>query len=161
MRVTKQDQSLATALSFHPNPQAKQDPGNHRNNPMNLPQPQQHVYGLLYGDGQIAAEGTNVRINPAAQQQISLYPQGRLPGGTSLITPGHPEQIPSTDLLNQLGDPRRTSTAAMGASQQRPQGNPRAAMDRGISGAMASGAQETRGGRARGFNTSIVGGRRA
>jgi hypothetical protein len=150
------DQSLAAAMSFHPNPKLKQDSRFQTNNPQNLPQPEQRVYGVLYGDGQIVHKGTNLTVTPAPQQQIALYPQGRLPGGDSPVIPGHPGQIAKTQDLLNLDDPRRTTTTAMGSSEQGPQGNPRAAIDRGIPGPMASGGSP----RPSGFNTSVIGGRR-
>jgi len=80
-----------------------------------------------------------LQISPVAQQQIVMRPPGSMPGGNSPVVPGHPEQIAPTKLLEQLDNPLRTTTTAMGASQQRPMGDPQAATRRGIPGQLAMG----------------------
>lgn len=141
MKNAQQDHRLAAMMSFHPDSASKQDPRYMRNNPKNYlsVQPQQHVYSNLYGDGKVVKPGTNPIINPVAQQQIIVRGQGSMPGGDNPVTPGHPDQIARFEQMEQLGNPRLTSTAAFGASQQRPMGNPRAAIDRGIPGPTPSG----------------------
>jgi len=152
------DHSLAAAMSFHPDPKLKQDPRFQRNNPMNLlsVQPERPVHGVLYGDGQVVKEGTNLMVSPVPQQQIMMRPPGSLPGGDSPVIPGHPDQIAKSEVLQQLGNSRLTSTAAMGATEQsaagrRPEGDAMAAISRGIPGQIAMRPEP------RGMNTRAVG----
>jgi len=151
-------QSLAAALSFHPDPRLKQYPRFQRNNPMNLlsVQPERPVHGVLYGDGQVVKEGTNLTVSPVPQQQIMMRPPGSLPGGGNPVIPGHPDQIAKSEVLQQLGNPRLTSTAAMSATEQaaagrRPEGDAMAAISRGIPGQIAMRPEP------RGMNTRAVG----
>lgn len=153
MKKANQGHTLAAAMSFHPDQGSKRDPRYQRNNPQNYlsVQPEQHVYGTLYGDGRVVKPGTNPIVNPVAQQQMILRDRGSMPGGGNPVTPGHPGQIARFEQMERLGSPALTSTVAFGASQQRPMGNPRVAMDRGIPGPTPTG---------RGYNTGRIGGLR-
>jgi hypothetical protein len=150
--MSNQELSLAAASSFHPDQASKQDPRYQRNNTLNIAsvQHEQPVYGTPYGDGQVKQQGTNMMITGAAQQQI-VVPSGRLPNGTNPVIPGHPHQIGRREYLDQLGSMAGGSTAAMGGSQQRPAGDGRAAIDRGMFNPI-----ETRP-KTSGFNTRSVG----
>lgn len=146
----KRPSSLAAAMSYHPID--KNDPRNQTNNTQvfeSMPQ-QQHVYSNPYGDGQVVMPGTNPVVTPTPQQQVIVYPSGRLPNGDNPVLPGHPQQILDRASLDRLAASLSPSAAAMGVSQQRPQGDPRAGIDRGLSRPMASG-----------FDTRRVGGFRS
>jgi hypothetical protein len=134
-----QEHSLAKDMSYHPT--EKGDPRRQTNSTMVLKsmQHQQHVYSNPYGDGQVVMPGTNVSVMPNPQQQVIVHPPGRLPNGDNPVMPGHPRQILDRGSLERLAASLSPSQAPMGASQQRPMGDPQAAIRRGISGPMASG----------------------
>jgi hypothetical protein len=152
--MTGQQLSLAAASSFHPDPKLKRDPRYQRNNTLNIRsvQHEQPTYGTPYGDAQVVHQGTNLTITGAAQQQIIL-PGRSMPGGSNPVIPGHPHQIGRREDLERLGTLAGGTTAAMGGSEQRPLGDGRDAINRGLFNPI-----ETRPStKASGFNTRSVG----
>jgi hypothetical protein len=150
---------LAAAFSFHPDPHFKEDPRYQRNNPANANalMPTQILSGTPYmeDDNKVARPVDGVTITPMAQQQVIMRPPGSMPGGDNPAVPGNPDLIAPSPLLQQIGDLAATTTA-MAGSQQRPMGDPQAAMRRGMPGRLAMGQSQG----PSGFSTSRVGGHR-
>lgn len=133
MRNTEQDPGmvLAALASYHPNEQAKTDPRFQTNNTLNLAglEPRVVEYGTPYGDARVPRLMPGVTLTQGAQQQIIRRP---LKAGA---VPGDPAFMLDYEMARQLQGRLGTSTPlSMAASEQRPQGNPRVAMDRGIQG---------------------------
>jgi len=149
-----QQPSLAAASSFHPDQKLKHDPRYQRNNTLNIRsvQHEQPVYGTPYGDGQVVHQGTNLTITGAAQQQMILPGRG-MPGGSNPVIPGHPHQIGKREDLEQLGGLAGGTTTAMGGSEQRPLGDGRDAINRGLFNPIETKPRT----RASGFDTRSVG----
>jgi hypothetical protein len=127
---------LAAIASYHPDPRAKQLARYQTNNPLNLAglEPQVRSYGIPYGDGRVSRPDAGVTLTPNPQQQVITRPS------KAGAMPGHPAFMLDQEMA--FGTQGRNGTARpllMSTSEARPQGNPRAAMDRGISGSGAGG----------------------